>query len=272
MAVSQRLSTLGRANRVATLASQTRIRSTLSSTSQSRTFADDVAASEGGLAHRMRITAEVTVSKLFPAGFMWQFGSVVAEGAGMTATDAGFFLTTGVFDGIGVAVGHTVFYTLAKGIYLPNIDLREVRHTGILLGAAAFCSGTAWQPLVNFAADWSFNSALAFTGAGCTLAFLGGLRIGRRIWPSLGLDQVAGPEGNFSKDTQLSVAIGGAGACFVGTDISFADNWLRPIVGVEEHMSNVTGMITAGSSTALGFLAVQMSQNIVVPKGVNWTD
>eukprot|EP01051_Picozoa_sp_SAG22_P012210 SAG22_NODE_1248_length_5014_cov_9.812004_3_plen_84_part_00 len=49
---------------------------------------------------------------------------------------------------------------------------------------------------------------------------------------------------NLKADAQLSVAIGGATGCFVGTDVSYADpsnaygatdsNWLRPIIGIED--------------------------------------
>ena len=39
--------------------------------------------------------------------------------------------------------------------------------------------------------------------------------------------------GNLKADGALSVAVGGATAAFVGTDVSFGDsNWLRPLVGV----------------------------------------
>jgi len=226
------------------------------------------------LGHRLRITAEVTVSKLFPAGFCWQYGSIVAENAfGFTADSVGFALTTGAFDAVGVALGHTVFYTLAKKVYLPDLDLQEVRQTGALLGSAAFFSGTAWQPTVNCLSSLSFTPAALCTMGACTAAFFAGLRVFRTIYPSLGMDFVArGSADNFGKDLQLSVAIGGAGAAFVGTDVSFASNWLRPLVGVEDNMSDIVGMVRAGSSTALGFAAVQMVQNVAWPTGKNWAD
>ena len=78
---------------------------------------------------------------------------------------------------------------------------------------------------------------------------------------------------NLKNDAALSLSIGAATACFVGTDVSYGDgNWLRPVVGIEDSFSTPLGMCLAGSSTALGFLALQTGQNIVVPKGKNWVD
>lgn len=244
--------------------------------------AEQTASSDtGGLAHRLRITAEVTVSKLFPAGFCWQFGGGVAESMGWSAETAGFAFTTGIFDAAGVTLGHILFYTVAKNIYLPELDLNEVRQTGLLLGSAALCSGTAWQPLQNLTTEgFTFVPAAMLVGGGCTLAFWGGLRIFRTLYSKLGMTKVAAPDSsNLGKDFQLSVAIGGAGACFVGTDpasyitaTGVDTNWMRPIVGVEDVDGMLTGMTKAGTSTALGFAVVQMVQNVAWPKGKNWTD
>lgn len=248
-----------------------------------KSFASDTTTDTagGGLAQRLRVTAEVTVSKLFPAGFAWQAGSILAENMGMGAESAGFAVTTGFTDACGVCLGHVVFYTIAKGIYLPDIDPAEVRQTGLLLGSAAFFSGGLWQPLQNFtvAQDMSFTPAALVVGGGCTMAFFAGLKVWRAIYSAMGLSKVAenSPD-NFGKDLQLSVSIGGAGAAFVGTcatDYVMAGvdtNWLRPIVGVEDGMSNLTGMTLAGSSTAIGFSAYQMVQNLAWPAGENWTD
>ena len=78
--------------------------------------------------------------------------------------------------------------------------------------------------------------------------------------------------GNLKADGMLSVAIGGATGAFVGTDVSFADNWMRPLLGVEEGMSDIAGCVTAGSSTAIGFAALQTVENVAVPAGKNWVD
>ena len=73
-------------------------------------------------------------------------------------------------------------------------------------------------------------------------------------------------------DAMLSVSIGAATGTFVGTDVSFADNALRPFFGVEDSMSDVEGMVRAGLSTSAGFLCMQSVQNITLPKNANWLD
>eukprot|EP01051_Picozoa_sp_SAG22_P015802 SAG22_NODE_2124_length_2974_cov_13.089043_2_plen_205_part_00 len=55
---------------------------------------------------RFCVTAEVVVSKIFPAGFGWQGSSCIAEQAfGLEANDTMFFMVTGIGDGVGVLVG-----------------------------------------------------------------------------------------------------------------------------------------------------------------------
>lgn len=248
-----------------------------------KSFASDTTTDTAGsgLAQRLRITAEVTVSKLFPAGFCWQAGSILAENMGMGAETAGFAVTTGLTDALGVCAGHVAFYTLAKSIYLPNIELDEVRQTGLLLGSAAFFSGGLWQPLQNFtiAEGMAFTPAALVVGGGCTMAFFAGLKVWRAVYSGMGLSRVAGNSSdNFGKDLQLSVSIGGASAAFVGTCatdyiVAGADtNWLRPIVGIEDSFGQLQGCTTAGLSTAIGFSAYQMGQNLAWPAGKNWTD
>ena len=62
------------------------------------------AAATGGMANRFLVTAEVTVSKIFPAGFGWQSASVVADGMGMQADSFNFAVTTGAGDAVGYVV------------------------------------------------------------------------------------------------------------------------------------------------------------------------
>ena len=78
--------------------------------------------------------------------------------------------------------------------------------------------------------------------------------------------------GNLCDDALLSVSIGAATGTFVGTDITFPDNVIRPAFGVEDSMSDVEGMVRAGMSTSAGFLGVQTMQNVVMPRGGNWLD
>ena len=236
----------------------------------------------GGLAHRIAITAEVTVSKIFPAGFGWQGASVIADSNfGFAADSAQFAFTTGLGDGTGVFLGHTTFYALKKAITGDDsIKMGEQMQTGFMLGTAAFHAGTAWQPIVNFlhdSAGCSFNQTLAGTMAGCGVMFFVGLRVARHLYSGF-MSAVAAPAyDNLKADAALSISIGGATACFVGTDVSFVangvdQNWLRGIVGIEDGVSDLVGCATAGSSTAIGFTVVQMGQNVVYPAGRNWVD
>ena len=74
----------------------------------------------------------------------------MAGDLGFEADTLNFALTTGFGDALGVLGGHTAYYALKKAAKVDaSIDMKREVHTGILLGAAAFCSGTAWQPIVN---------------------------------------------------------------------------------------------------------------------------
>lgn len=227
------------------------------------------------LAARFGVTAEVTVSKLFPAGYGWQTASCIAEDMGMSATGTDFALMTGVGDFVGVFFGHTLYFATKKVVYDSSIDLNETAQTGFLLASAAFCSGTAWQPTVNALTDAGLEFVGVATGTGLitgTIFFLG-LRAGRIIWPKLGMGHIAeGNSSNLTDDAALSLSIGGATGCFVGTDIGQVGNFIRPLFGVEDGMSTVAGAIKAGSSTGFGFAAVQSLQNFVTPADRCWVD
>jgi len=236
------------------------------------------------LVKRLIVTAEVTVSKIFPAGFGWQGMSVVAGNMGYEADQLPFFLMTGVGDGLGVLIGHSLFYGIKKAVYDSSIDMTSTINTGILLGTAAFHAGTAWQPIVNMLHDGlglSFNQTLGGTFLGCGTMFYVGLRVGRGLYGGKLTGIESGTYANLKADAALSVSIGGATACFVGTDVSFVtgegsaaidQNWLRPVVGIEDGVSDLSGCVSAGTSTALGFTTIQMGQNLVVPSGKAWND
>ena len=243
---------------------------------------DDESAKKPGIAEllssRFGITFEVMVSKIFPAGFGWQLSSVIAEeNFGFAADSAQFALTTGAGDGIGVLIGHTAYYMVKKATVDPTIDALAQLNTGILLGSAAFCSGTVWQPTVDAFTKLgcSFTGAAVGTTVVCGLAFYTGLRLGRGFYANtVGLHGVEESNyGNLKADAMLSVAIGGATGAFVGTDVSFGDtNWLRPYVGIEDGTALLMGCSTAGASTALGFAVFQTVENVVVSPGKNWVD
>lgn len=229
-----------------------------------RHMSAETAPVESNIGGRFALTFEVIVSKIFPAGFCWQASSLVAEGSlGLTADSVGFALVTGFGDACGVMAGHCI-YKMIQGK-----DMGVESQIGAWLATSAFLSGTGWQPIVNVCAGMGlgFNSAALVTTGGCAALFFTGLRLGRRIY-SVG----TADSSNFAKDAQLGISIGGATGAFVGTDVSFAGNWLRPVVGVEEATSDLVGMVKAGSSTALGFGAFQSVQNVSFPAGSNWTD
>jgi len=225
-----------------------------------------------GLGARMALTAEVLVSKIFPAGFGWQTASLVADKSfGLSAESAGFAVMTGIGDFTGVLLGHSLFYAIKNG----GKDMGKEVQTATWLATSAFLAGTAWQPTVNAltAAGLGFNSVALGTGAITGACFMVGLRVGRMVYGSFMPAIAPGTGGNLVADAQLSVAIGGGTACFVGTDVSFGDaNWLRPIVGVEETTPDLLGCVKAGTSTFLGFGVVQTAENIIIPARSCWTD
>lgn len=220
---------------------------------------------------RFYITAEVTVSKLFPAGFGWQYSSTIADGMGYQADQLEFFAITGGGDFVGVLGGHTAFYTI-KNAVVGGGSMKSIVGDGLWLASAAFCSGFAWQPIVNFwqGMDVPFVGVFAGTWAGCGLAFFGGLRLGRMVLPWM--------EGttydNLKNDASLSAAIGGATAFFVGTDVAYkpTENFLIDQLGIQDSATDIEGCVTAGTSTAVGFLAAQTVENIIYPKNTCWLD
>jgi hypothetical protein len=227
---------------------------------------------------RLLVTAEVTVSKIFPAGFGWQSSSIVAEEVlGYTPETMSFALTTGLGDALGVLLGHAAFYGAKKAITGSEaINMKREVHTGILLGSAAFCSGTVWQPVVNAlqGANLSFSGVFTGTWVACGTAFYLGLRGSRTILSGY-FEHIHEPTYENSKtDTSLSVAIGGATGFFVGTDAAYLpeQNFLIDIVGIKDGTPDLLGCAIAGSSTGLGFVCAQTPMNLIFPGGKCWND
>lgn len=219
-------------------------------------------------------TSEVVASKIFWAGFGWQFGSMMAGNIGLAATDPMLWFMSGLGDMSGVAIGHTIFMGL-KTPFVSDINMHHQAQTGLFLGSAAFCSGTAWQPTVNTlqSLGFSFNNSVLTTAivtAGC---FFGGLRLFRVLY-SRSMPAVESPNyGNLKADFQLALSVGLGGGVFVGTDMSYgASNWLAPLVGVATTDSLSVACTKAGLSTALGFAALQMVQNFSFPRKRCWVD
>lgn len=232
--------------------------------------AGDDTKSEGGVVARFGTTAEVIVSKIFPAGFGWQAASCFAGTAGFEADTLNFALTTGAGDFAGVLAGHTTF-SLLKAAFGGDVKIGSEFVTGLWLATAAFCSGTAWQPVVNFlhdSAGCNFAQTVVGCGAATGFSFFVGLRLGRIVYAPLGLP--GQDYDNLGADAYLSASIGAATGTFVGTDITFADNVIRPAFGVEDSMSDLEGMVRAGMSTSTGFLCLQSIQNVTMPKNTGW--
>jgi len=229
------------------------------------------------LTKRLVSTAEVTVSKIFPAGFCWQASSIIAETKlGYAADSMAFALTTGFGDAMGVLVGHCAFYGAKKAIVDSSINMTKELQTGILLGSAAFCSGTAWQPLVDAlqGANLSFMQVFAGTWLGCGTAFYVGLRAGRTIFSGF-MEHVQEPTyENSLNDKSLSAVIGGATGFFVGTDAAYLpdQNFLIDVVGIQDGTPDLTGCVIAGTSTSLGFVTSQSVFNVIYPAGKCWND
>ncbi|GMH83878.1 hypothetical protein TL16_g09745 [Triparma laevis f. inornata] len=221
------------------------------------------------LIKRFRTSAEVTVSKIFPAGFGWQTASIVADSAGFEADTINFALSTGTGDGVGVFVGHTAYHAAKKAATgSSSINMKAEAQTGFLLASAAFCSGTGWKPIVNCLQDMNlpFASVMAGTWVGCGTLFYFGLRGGRTLFSSM--EHIEEPTYENSKnDTSLSVAIGGATGFFVGTDAAYLpdQNFLINVVGIADGTPDLTGCAIAGSSTALGFATTQSMFNVTFP-------
>lgn len=220
------------------------------------------------LLERFKVTAEVTVSKIFPAGFAWQSSSVLADKLmGFTPDTLSFALTTGAGDALGVFAGHCAYFYVKKQVAdadgsdgKPSIDMEKETQTGLLLGSAAFFSGTAWQPLVNAlqGMELPFYQVFAGTWLGCATAFYFGLRTARTVL-SGPLKHVHYPSYENSRtDKSLSLAIGGATGFFVGTDTAYlpAENFLINVVGIHEGMTVGTGCVVAGE---LNFFLIMYS-------------
>ncbi|KAL9182087.1 hypothetical protein ACHAXT_012430 [Thalassiosira profunda] len=235
-------------------------------------------AAPSGMAERFKVTAEVTISKIFPAGFGWQSSSIVAEEyLGYAPDTAAFALTTGLGDAVGVLVGHCAYFAAKKGITGDDdICMEREGQTGLLLAGAAFCSGTAWQPLVDMlqGAGLSFTQVFAGTWLGCGTAFYLGLR-GCRTILSGPCQYIHEPTyENSTTDMSLSAAIGGATGFFVGTDTGYlpAQNFLINAVGIHDTTPALAGCAIAGTSTSLGFLTAQTTMNTIYPAGKLWND
>ena len=254
-----------------TISKQADVMATTATTAPARTTLASVA-----WMNRWIVTAEVAVSKIFPGGFGWQTGSLVAANYYQYSSDSfNFALSTGVGDALGVFGGHCLYYYLKRSIVPSSkIDMVKEVHTGLWLGSAALCSGTVWQPIVTTLqlSGCTFTQVMIGTWLTCSTAFYVGLRVGRTLLP---LCTLAKPTyDNSQTDIALSVSIGGATGFFVGTDTAYLpeQNFLLPVVGITDTTSDLMGCTLAGTSTALGFVSSQSVLNMIYPKQKCWND
>ena len=216
-------------------------------------------------------TTEVVFSKLFPAGCGWQAASILAESANYLPTTLPFFLTVGLGEGLAVGIGHLTYYKIKKNIIDNDINMSEQIGSALQLGTAATMSGTIWQPTVNMFSDYGFLASSFGVVGICGLTFYSGLRFSRSLYGNLlGLQLEKKNKENNRNDALLSVSVAGAAGLFVATDVSLANNFLEPYFGITESMSNLSGVGTAGLSTACGFTTIQLFQNAFMKK--NWID
>jgi hypothetical protein len=229
------------------------------------------------VSERLASSAEVAISKIFPAGAGWQTASLVAgNNFGFACDSLAFFASVGLGDLLGVFIGHTLFQLLKKKMAGDKtVQMTQQVQVAALLGGAAFFSGSMWQLALNamLKLELGFNGTFLGVGVACTWAFFAGLRVWRRLLsPIMGAVQKKNYP-NLKSDVQLSIAIGAATAFFVGTDISFgAANWLAGIVGITASMSDLVGVCIAGISTSLGFMAAQLVMAVMLPADKCWID
>lgn len=216
-------------------------------------------------------TVEAIVSKLFPAGCGWQSASIIAENAGYLPTNLPFFLSVGIGEGLAVGLGHLTYYGIKNRLSKQSIDMSLQRGSALQLATAATMSGTIWQPSVNLLSNHGFLTTAIGTVGICGLTFFSGLRLSRTVWsnlPGVTLDKNS-PE-TLRNDALLSVSVAGAAGLFVATDVSLANNMLAPYFGITSQMSDLSGIGTAGLSTAVGFAGVQTLQNSFMKR--TWID
>ena len=245
---------------------------------------------------RIKQALLVAVTKIFLAGVGWQAGGFLADycwAAGQHrappfTTTVGFMALTGLGDALGVLLGHLLLTLLAAAterlaartkLETPRrrttttTSTRRRRSCDLLLtfskeaGALALgsvLSGGAWQFVLDACSDAAlpFNTSMLLTGGACGFLFWLGLTAGRAV--------VSLPRATL-QDATLGLACGCASACFVGTDMRYAGNWLQGLVGERRGVDGLD-CVKAGLSTALGFVAAHVVIVPLLPGGWCWSD
>ncbi len=211
---------------------------------------------------------------MFLSAFMWE-GFGIASGYSIESTK--YYFITGFGGGVGTIVGHVLVYAIIKG---RDLSFLEELATGTLYGLSAFLGpSTIWQKVVNDTAEWgwSFTAAFFFMWLVSGLIFYANMIvfrviavIGSKYSNVLKIVEPAGQR--LWSDLSLSISVGLGDAFFMGTDkVQFQDsNWLAPAFGTNENTEPFEAMMKAGTSVMLGFLIMQIVENIVFR--LVWTD
>jgi hypothetical protein len=247
------------------------------------------------LKQRTISTMETIVSKIYPAGFGWQYMSLVTEYPSDTIQ---FAIVTGFGDACGVCFGHIVYYTIKQHLLLlllfdhddmdqktktlttpPMIDVKKEIHIGCFLGMGAFCSGTSWQPIVLTLQSYhlSFEHVFLSTIVLCGSIFYIGMRMARTILSgNERLYYIQEPNyHNSHYDGSLALSIGCGTGFFVSTDmITYAptDHILLSYFGLSTELSPIVACTIAGACVSVGFTTMQSILNIIYPRGKLWND
>ena len=238
-----------------------------------------------------RYTVGVSATKIFLGGFFWQAFAFIASHEKHLYL---FSLAAGFGDGFGVVLGNVIrVYSESKApkfamlrCFFPPKEYPgncELLRECFCLGFACFWSGFAWQPLVNFAiARFMFTTAAVFVGSICGTIFLCGMYVanalliaGRKLScrNTNSHHTVIPQQIDFIRDASCSMAVVGAAAFFVGTDVnwSYPENWLVNVVGVRSGENPVLDCLKAGFSTFLGFALVSFVQILILPHRFLWS-
>ena len=219
-------------------------------------------------------TTEIIISKIFPAGCGWQYGSIVATHNYYIPSDISFMLTCGIYQGMAVGVGHWLYMMTKKNTtdYIHHtirpenpIDMTLETYKAIQFGTASVVTGTVWQPTVDLLRYDGFYTTAIGTGITCGAFFFTGLTLSKYICRPK-TNQIIN-RGTIAKDALLSISIGGANAMSVATDPIIHGNILTPIYGIGDMLA-YNSIYIAGFSTASGFMVIQFIQNFKP----NWID
>lgn len=210
------------------------------------------------------VTVQVAATKIFLGGFGWQAAAILSR---QPSSSFGYSAAAGFGDALGVFVGNLlVICSLFYWQGWPGCA--HVVESGLIVSTGSFLSGAIWQQLVNRLHDGglSFTAGMTLTGLGCGACFY----IGITMVALLATRGRRSPL-DFAKDLTLSVAISGATAAFVGTDMAWHGNWLQVLVGERRGTSPLSDCLRAGSSEVIGFCAIQLILIAFVPSHLLWT-